>query len=161
MADIYMKKLTPQELGYRKGYLHTGQYFYITKSAVGVIFEELSREILNDSRQLTFNDPLELGNVIHATYVFHNDKFCRDDGTRNEYRIYLNREIAKHDLHFEPEDIVVFIKLPNDSFELEHFKPRNRFYGVLREYILNSPLRGNHALLSNRQYVELKQQFEP
>jgi hypothetical protein len=143
----YMKKLTPQELGYRKGRLKTGQYFYISKQAVGTFFEELSRETLNDSRRLVFDDPLEPGNLIEASYVYHNDQFVVPNGTRNEYRIYLNRDIAKHDLHFEPNDIVLMEWVNTDKLKLTHFKPRSEGYSELEQSITESKIRGAHALL--------------
>ena len=65
--DVYIKKLTTQELGYRKGRLMTGGYFYISKSAIGTFFSELNKFRLNDFMRLEFNDPLELGNVIQAS----------------------------------------------------------------------------------------------
>ena len=97
IKDVYLKKLTTQELGYRKGRLMTGGYFYISKSAVGTFFKVLDKYVLNDFLRLDFNDPLEPGNTIQASYVYHNDKYSKENGTRNEYRIYHNRDIAKHE----------------------------------------------------------------
>ena len=48
IKDVYIKKLTTQELGYRKGRLMTGGYFYISKSAGGTFFKELDKYVLND-----------------------------------------------------------------------------------------------------------------
>jgi len=153
--DVYLKKLTTQELGYRRGRLMTGGYFYISKSAVGSFFKELSKNVLNDFLRLDFNDPLEPGNVIQASYVYHNDKYSKDNGTRNEYRIYHNRDIAKHELHFQPFEIVVFIKESENNFRIEHFNPRDKEYQTLQETILNSKIRGNHALLNIDEYNNL------
>ena len=108
--NVYIKKLTTQELGYRKGRLMTGGYFYISKSAIGTFFKELDKYILNDYLRLDFNDPLEPENTIQASFVYHNDKYAIENGTRNEYRIYHNRDIATHELHFQPFEIVVFFK---------------------------------------------------
>ena len=155
--DVYIKKLTTQELGYRKGRLMTGGYFYISKSAVGSFFRELDKNILNDFLRLDFNDPLEPGNIIQATYVYHNDKYVKENGTRNEYRIYHNRDIAKHELHFQPFEIVVFIKENEDNYRIEHFNPRNSEYKILLEVIQKSKIRGNHALLSKKEYNQLLQ----
>jgi hypothetical protein len=153
--DVYLKRLTPQELGYRRKRLMTGQYFYISKSAVGSFFEELSRDIINDFLSLEFNDPFEEDKIITASYVYHNDKFSRPDGTRNEYRIYLNRDIAKHDLHFQPKDIVAFIKNGDKSYHIDHYRIRNDQYQVLSELIDNSKTRGAHALLDRIKYKTL------
>lgn len=153
--DVYIKKLTTQELGYRKGRLMTGGYFYISKSAVGSFFKELDKYVLNDFLKLDFNDPLEPNNIIQATYVYHNDKYARENGTRNEYRIYHNRDIAKHELHFQPFEIVVFIKESDDNIRIEHFNPRNKKYNILLETIKKSKIRGNHALLTKNDYIKL------
>lgn len=153
--DIYIKKLTTQELGYRKGRLMTGGYFYISKSAVGSFFKELNKNVLNDFLRLDFNDPLEPGNIIQASYVYHNDKYARENGTRNEYRIYHNRDIAKHELHFQPFEIVVFIKESEENYRIEHFNSRNKEYQILQEKIQTSKIRGNHALLNKSEYNNL------
>ncbi|UAB74330.1 hypothetical protein [Mesoflavibacter sp. SCSIO 43206] len=153
--DVYLKKLTTQELGYRKGRLMTGGYFYISKSAVGTFFKELDKYVLNDYLKLDFNDPLEPGNIIQASYVYHNDKFAKENGTRNEYRIYHNRDIAKHELHFQPSEIVAFIKESDNNFRIEHFTPRDNNYKILLEIIEKSKIRGNHALLSLIEYNKI------
>lgn len=153
--DVYLKKLTTQELGYRKGRLMTGGYFYISKSAIGVIFKQLSKNKLNDFLKLEFNDPLEPGNIIHASFVYHNDKFCKANGTRDEYRIYHNREIAKHELHFQPFEIVAFTKLEDNNYKLDHFRPTDDEYKILDNTIINSKVKGNHALLNKSDYNDL------
>ncbi|WP_339844746.1 hypothetical protein [uncultured Dokdonia sp.] len=153
--DVYIKKLTTQELGYRRGRLMTGGYFYISKSAVGTFFKELDKFVLNDFLKLDFNDPLEPDNIMQASYVFHNDKYARENGTRNEYRIYHNRDIAKHELHFQPFEIVVFIKESVDNFRIEHFTPKDKKYKILLKTIEMSNIRGNHALLSKQDYYKL------
>ncbi|MDM1353266.1 MULTISPECIES: hypothetical protein [Myroides] len=153
--EVYIKKLTTQELGYRKGRLMTGGYFYISKSAIGTFFKELDKYIVNDFLNLSFNDPLEPENTIKATYVYHNDKYARENGTRNEYRIYHNRDIATHNLHFQPFEIVVFHRESENKYFLEHFTPRNKEYAILEDVIKNSKIRGDHALMNKAQYTEL------
>jgi hypothetical protein len=143
----YIKKLTPQELGYRKGRLTTGGYFYVSKSAVGSFFETLDKKLHNDSRNLIFNDPLKKNHTIEASYVYHNDLFALDNGTRNEYRIYLNRDLAKHELHFQPDDIVVFERKESDRLTLSHYRPGSEKYEELLNIINTNFVRGNHALL--------------
>lgn len=152
--DVYIKKLTTQELGYRKGRLMTGGYFYISKAAIGTFFKELDKYILNDFLRLDFNDPLEPGNIIQASYVYHNDKFARENGTRNEYRIYHNRDIATHSLHFQPFEIVVFIREGIDNYKIEHFTPIHEKYKIFEVIIKNSKIRGDHALLTKVEYDE-------
>jgi hypothetical protein len=152
MYDIYIKKLTPQELGYRKGQLTTGGYFYISKAAVGTFFEKLSDTTHNDSLQLDFNDPFKEGEIINASYIYHNDLYALENGTRNEYRIYLNREIAKHELHFRPEDIIVFLKDGN-TFSIKHYKKSIELYETLDRIINDSRIRGYHAVLKYIEYI--------
>jgi hypothetical protein len=155
VTDVYLKKLTTQELGYRRGRLMTGGYFYISKSAVGTFFKELNKNVLNDFLRLNFNDPLEPGNTIQASYVYHNDKYVKEKGTRNEYRIYHNRDIAKHELHFQPFEIVVFIKKNEGDYKLEHYNPRSKEYIILKDVIQKSKIKGNHALMNINEYKEL------
>lgn len=154
--DVYIKKLTTQELGYRKGRLMTGGYFYISKSAIGSFFRELDKLKHNDFLRLDFNDPLEPEKRIHATYVYHNDKFALPNGTRNEYRIYHNRDIATHSLHFQPYEIVVFIREGEDKYRIEHYTRMDHEYTILEEIIKKSKIRGDHALLNLTEYQKLK-----
>lgn len=152
--EVYIKKLTTQELGYRNGRLMTGGYFYISKLAVGNFFKELDKHVLNDFLRLDFNDPLEPGGIIQATYVYHNDKYARENGTRNEYRIYHNRDIATHNLHFQPFEIVVFLKESDGIYRIEHFTKKHREYKILEGIISGSNIRGDHALLNKAEYYE-------
>lgn len=153
--EVYIKKLTTQELGYRKGRLMTGGYFYISKSAIGTFFKELDKYVLNDFLRLDFNDPLEPGNIIQASYVYHNDKFAVENGTRNEYRIYHNRGIATHNLHFQPFEIIAFHKIDEYQYRLDHFTRLDKEYSSLEKIVLDSKIRGNHALLTKKKYLEL------
>lgn len=153
--DIYIKKLTTQELGYRKGRLKTGGYFYISKSAVGPFFKKLNKNILNDFLRIDFNDPLEPGKIIQASYVYHNDKFIKENGTRDEYRIYHNRDIATHELHFQPHEIVVFVKKNENEYIINHFTRNDREYIAIEKSIQTSSIRGNHALMQKNEYKKL------
>jgi hypothetical protein len=92
--EVYIKKLTPQELGYRKGRLMTGGYFYISKSAVGNFFKELDKYVLNDDLRLDFNDPLEPDGIIQATYVYHNDKFAREARHIRNYQKGMDERLS-------------------------------------------------------------------
>jgi hypothetical protein len=102
----YLKKLTSNELGYRNGKLSTGQMFYISKQA-SEFFPPLSAEINNDSVFLEV-DVEYRSEPVYLNMVYHNDKYNKEDGTRDEYRIYLNRDIAPDDFFFRPDDIVLF-----------------------------------------------------
>jgi hypothetical protein len=141
----YLKKLTLNELGYRKDKLKTGQIFYISKQAVD-FFPPLSSKINNDSVLIQVSVEYR-ENPIYVNLVFHNDKFNRQEGTRDEYRIYLNRDIAPNDYFFKPEDIVVFYRVSGSSYILKKYREGDFEYSSLNEKINNSKLRGFHALL--------------
>jgi hypothetical protein len=142
----YLKKLTANELGYRKGKLTNGQMFYISKQATD-FFPPLSTEINNDSVILEFN--VEYKEVpIYLNLVYHNDKFNREEGTRDEYRIYLNREIAPDDFFFRPNDIIVIERKDEHKYVLEKFRDGNKNYNKMNEIITKSKMRGQHALMN-------------
>lgn len=150
--DYYLKKLTTQELGYRNGKLSTGAYFYISKQAVGKFFQELDKNKLNDSIILNFiNCDFYLENLT-ATFVYHNDSHCKVDGTRDEYRIYLNRSLNPHDMYIRPNDIIIFKKLNDTSLIFKIIKCSDEKYHTFDNIIETSHIRGNHALLSSEKY---------
>ncbi len=141
----YLKKLTSNELGYRNDKLKTGQILYISKQAVD-FFPPLRADINNDNVMLQISveyreDP------IYVNFVYHNDKYNREDGTRDEYRIYLNREIAPNDYFFRPGDIVVFCKISESNYSLKKYREDDFEYESFDEKIKKSKLRGFHALL--------------
>lgn len=142
----YYKILTSQELGYRKGFLRTGGYFYISKDAINVIFSELSRTTINDKMILEFENISVENGCASATLVYHNDKHSREQGSRDEYRIYLNRDIAIHDLTFRPGHIVCFEKLDTDKFNLFHMTNEDENYACIKNRILSSRMRGAHMI---------------
>ncbi len=140
----YLKKLTFNELGYRKGQLSTGQMFYISKHAAS-FFPYLSAMTNNDSAVLELN--VEYRNdPVFINMVYHNDKFNRVNGTRDEYRIYLNRDIAPDDFFFRPNDIIVFERKGEHKYKLTKFREGNLEYSILNDLIKNSSIRGQHAL---------------
>ena len=141
---FYLKKLTTNELGYRKGKLVTGQMFFISKYAAG-FFPPLSKEINNDCINLRIR-MAETENLAYLNLVYHNDKHNVHGGTRDEYRIYLNNDIAPHPHFFQPEDIVTFERTETDLYYLSITKPRSENYKNLDSIITKSCLRGNHAL---------------
>lgn len=142
----YIKKLNAQELGYRRGILRTGGYFYISKKAAKDFFGALSKEINNDIRILELHSKDESFEVAEISYVYHNDSFNTEGGTRDEYRIYLNRQLQFHSLHFKPNEIVVFSKTGNQLF-FEHIKLGARDYSYYNRLLRQYGNRGNHALI--------------
>jgi hypothetical protein len=143
----YLKKLTSNELGYRKGKLSNGQMFYVSKQAAD-FFPLLSTEINNDTAVLEFNVEYKK-NTIYLNLVYHNDKFNREDGTRDEYRIYLTREIAPDDFFFRPGDIIVIERKDEHKYVLEKFREGGQNYDKLEAIIAQSKMRGQHALVNH------------
>jgi hypothetical protein len=144
---IYLKKLGAQELGYRNGKQSTGGYFYISKNAIS-FFPGLSKKKLNDTVVLEFKVDYRKA-PIFINLVYHNDKFCKSSGTRDEYRMYLNRDIAPDDFFFMPNDIIVLHRLQENKYTLEKIREGNDNYNRLIKIILESQLQGNHALVEN------------
>lgn len=141
----YLKKLTSNELGYRNQELKTGQIFYISKQAVE-FFPPLRPDVNNDSVIIQVTVEYR-ENPIFVNLVYHNDKFNREDGTRDEYRIYLNRDIAPNDYFFRPGDIVVFCRISEFNYSMKKYREGDFEFESLNAKIKTSKLRGLHALL--------------
>jgi hypothetical protein len=143
----YLKKLTSNELGYRKGKLSNGQMYYISKQAAD-FFPKLSTEINNDTAILEINVEYK-NDPVFLNLVYHNDKFNREKGTRDEYRIYLNREIAPDDFFFRPDDIIIFERKGENKYILQKYRKGSDLYNNLELLIIKNKMRGQHALLNN------------
>ncbi len=143
----YVKKLTHNELGYRNNKLVTGQIFYISKQAVS-FFPKLSTSINNDSINLQLNVDYR-DHPIFVNMVYHNDKYNRTDGTRDEFRIYLNRDVAPDDFFFRPNDIVIFEQISENHYSLKKFREGDFEFESLDELIKTSKIKGLHALTDN------------
>jgi hypothetical protein len=149
MSDFkyYLKKLTSNELGYRNNRLVTGQIFYISKQAVS-FFPPLNPKVHNDSTNIEVKVEYRTS-PIFVNLVFHNDKYSRSEGTRDEYRIYLNRDIAPDDFFFRPNDIIIFERNANDKYILSLIKPSDTKYLHFETLIKENFVRGSHALVNN------------
>ena len=93
MRNFYIKKLGSQELGSPKadGSVSRGRYIYITK-AYENFFPHLSTTVTNDNVLVPVIPPFS-EEKIYTTLVYHNDKFNVKGGTRDEFRLYLNRNL--------------------------------------------------------------------
>lgn len=140
----YIKKLTSNELGYRKGVLSTGQMFYISKEAA-TFFPPLDPAINNDSVVLEFKVKFR-EDPVYVNLVYHNDKYNREDGTRDEFRIYLNRDIAPDDYYFKPDDIIVIERTGPNTYLLDRYRIGNYEFDKFDDYIKKSRMKGQHAL---------------
>jgi predicted restriction endonuclease len=87
---------------------------------------------------------------VYSRYNYHNDKFNKPNGTRDEYRIYLNKLIDP-DLLYKAKDIVVFerIMLEEDTlmpvYFMYRFEPNDENYSFLDELVRSSKINGDHA----------------
>ena len=145
----YIKILNPQELGFRNGVLRTGGYFYISKKSAKLFFGELSKGIKNDQRILSLKSVNNSFEEAEITFVYHNDKWNTEGGTRDEYRIYLNRQIQFHALHFMPGDIVVFERKDDSTLLFLHLKQSDEAYALNKSLLDSFGTKGNHALISD------------
>ena len=106
----YLKKCGFQELGsVKNGKAQRGRYLLtsMSKEVLGM-FPPLSEAQLNDSALLPVI-PLYSGKKVYCNYVYHNDKFHGSTAAhpRNEYRIYLNKELEEQQLLFSENDIII------------------------------------------------------
>ena len=105
---------------------------------------------------------------IYCNFVYHNDRFNLQGGTRNEYRIYCNREKKKKIFLFQEDDILIFrpekaTLLQNELtaddvpetavadskvyFLFRCFRQDSKLYKRCSTLIDNSSIRGNgHAI---------------
>ena len=151
MAQYYIKKLGFQELGSPKpdGSVSRGRYIYISKQFVD-FFPHLSRTVTNDAVVIPIA-PFFNNSKVYSWYVYHNDKLNRPDGTRNEYRIYLNKAIDPNRL-YQPDDIVVFERVIVEDdylmpvYFMYRFEQTNEHYSELESLVSASKSKGGHAL---------------
>lgn len=152
--NFYIKKLNKQELGYRKGIPgKAGRYIYVSKKATE-FFPYLSRQVTNDSVLLPLVLP-GFGRKAYCRYVYHNDKFTKDTGTRDEYRIYLNSDVDPGSCFFKADDIVVLEQRGTNHIDrvyiLYHFRSDSSNYSELNALLKKNKIDnyGNHALCND------------
>lgn len=160
--QYYLKKLGHQEMGSIgvNGQPSRGRYIYISKNeAVLQFFPPLSQHITNDSSLLPII-PLyhNINTKVYCNYIYHNDKFTRFKGTRDEYRIYSNNTLEFNQLLFKQDDILIFKK---DNVVLDGEEQTVYFLYLLNEketslykecnsLIETSAFRGSHAIFNGR-----------
>lgn len=150
MRSFYIKKLGSQELGSPKadGSVSRGRYIYVTK-AYENFFPHLSTTVTNDNVLVPVIPPFS-EEKIYTTLVYHNDKFNVEGGTRDEFRLYLNRNLDPDRGYFRVDDIVVFERIetgtPVPLYFLYRFNAADPFYNDLAARIEASPIKGGHAL---------------
>ena len=114
MTQYYLKKLGSQELGYRKGKPGGGgRYIYVSKDCLE-FFPPLSESVFNDSVFIPIIPPFS-ESKIYSKFVYHNDKKTKEGGTRDEYRLYLNKDVDPHGNYYKADDILVLEKYEEKS----------------------------------------------
>lgn len=150
MRRFYIKKLGSQELGSSKadGSIKRGRYIYVTK-AYENFFPYLSKTILNDNVLIPIIPPFS-EEKVYTTLTYHNSKFKAGEGTRNEFRLYLNMNLDPERSYFHVNDIVVFERIetgtPVPLYFLFRFSSADSYYHYLDSLINISPIKGGHAL---------------
>ena len=129
MYKYFIKKLGNQEMGSVNalGIPQRGRYIFVSKSTeVLSIFPPLSEIVLNDSALLPIL-AMYSGEKVYCNYIYHNDSIARPgQGTRNEYRIYLNKGLDNREkVFFVAGDYIVIRKV-----ELFQDGVDNSFYAL-------------------------------
>lgn len=155
--NYYLKKCGFQELGsVKNGKPQRGRYLLTSMSKeVLVMFPPLSETQLNDSAILPII-PLYSGKKVYCNYVYHNDKFHGSTAAhpRNEYRIYLNKELEEQQLLFSENDIIVIrtdeITEEDETqtiYYLDHLRNNETaLYDKLNKVIENYPINGGYGV---------------
>lgn len=132
------------------GLIARGRYIYISKKYEN-FFPFLSKTVTNDNVLIPIIPPFSEAK-IYCTFVYHNDKYNTPDGTRDEYRIYLNNNLDPDRDYFQVNDIIVFQRIETESlmpiYLLHKFSTTDEHYSQLEEIIESSPIKGSHALVS-------------
>ena len=151
----YLKRCGFQELGSIKdGHPQRGRYLLISMDALE-FFPALSTLQFNDSALLPIMT-LYSGKKVYCNFVYHNDRFHGSTAAhpRNEYRIYLNKELENDRLLFETDDIVIIRpdEIEEDGerqmiYLLDLVQDKDSaLYHELNSRIEASPIRGAHAI---------------
>ena len=156
MYEYYLKKCRRQELGSvdSDGKTQRGRYLLTSKDVLS-FFPPLTQTQLNDSALLPII-PLYSGKKIYCNYVYHNDKYhgSQAKNPRDEYRIYLNKELEENTLLFKENDIVIFRQeniVENEIMQTVYLmdlvrEDNSSYYKKLNAIIENSPLREGYGL---------------
>jgi len=158
-AEIaYVHKLNAQELGFRMGVPgKAGRYIYISKKLAGQFFPPLSDIIVNDNVLLDVIPP-NSDNIVLTKFVYHNDSVAAD-GTRDEYRLYLNSGNDPGRDYYKPGDIVVIVKIISENdftYKILHYASIVGEYAKLNSLLeVADPRNSTHALIAMRELTFL------
>ncbi len=134
-----------------------GQYLLMAmKDEVLSFFPPLSKTQQNDYRLVPIY-PLYLRSKVYCRFVYHNDKYHGSAAVhpRNEYRLYLNRELQGGELRFAENGIIVIRAVDETEFEkglfLDYVSPvEKKRYSRYNKYLNANAISGsaNYALYS-------------
>lgn len=129
-----LKRCGSQELGSMDASQtpRRGQYLLISKKLLS-FFPALSITQLNDYCLIPVY-PLYCEDKVYCRFVYHNDKYHESivDHPRDEYRLYLNREVQGGRLLFHPNGIVILRLVDEEDVDK----------GVLLDYV--DPSQGDY-----------------
>jgi len=144
-----------------EGHTSRGRYFYISKGAT-VFFPALSTTVNNDFALVPVIPPFS-DKKVYSTFVYHNDKFNVTDGSRDEFRLYLNKDIDPNGAYYLPDDIIVIERyveeVPEEGgfsmpvYVINRFPPASAQYDLLEAIIDESPIKGGHALVDDLPFL--------
>lgn len=165
MYRYFIKKLGHQELGSinSEGIPQRGRYIFVSKNhKILSIFPHLSEVVVNDSALLPIL-AIYSGEKVYCNYIYHNDKISRPGiGTRDEYRIYLNKGLDSRDKIFYKEgDYIIIRKFekPSDGIDeinesfyvLDYIKSSENYIADLLSEL--QPLRANSGQYYYEGYI--------
>ena len=154
----FLKKCGYQELGsVQNGHASRGRYLFVSKDThVLSMFPPLSETQLNDSSIIPVL-PLYSDKKVYCKFIYHNSEIAApsDVKGRNEYRLYLNRDLENDQHLFDTDDIVI-IRTAEVSGEdgdtqtiyiLDLLKNHNtQLYIQLNTVIETSNIRGKYGI---------------
>jgi len=153
----FLKKCGFQELGsVSNGRASRGRYLLISKDdRVQPMFPPLSKTQLNDSAVIPII-PLYSNKKVYCKFVYHNSKHAtpQNNENRDEYRLYLNKDLENNQLLFSEGDIVIMRTFQvtgddNDvqtNYFLDLIKETEVIYPKLAKAIEDSDIRGGYSI---------------
>ena len=165
----YLKRCGYQELGSIKdGKAQRGRYLLTSMQTLD-FFPPLSTTQLNDKTILPII-PLFTGKKLYCSFVYHNDKYhgSTAKNKRNEYRLYLNRQLDNNEHPFETDDIVIIrngeISENNETqqvFFLDLIKDTGSIlYNQLNTIINSSPIKGGYGVIEDDTLQEFERKVD-
>ena len=148
----YIKKLGKNELGSvgRDRAVHRGRFLLVSKRPQMLeFFPPLSETQKNDFAPVALVPLYQNSSKrIYCNFVYHNDRF--HGGTRNEYRLYSNKELEGGDRLFKPGDYLLMRKINekelNPGFYVDLITSKDKtLYWFCKAAVEASPVNGGYA----------------